>query len=244
MRRVSLLLSVVIVLAALCVPVRGATIQGSVLEAKAPHNPLSRDGRVTLYKKSGTEWVYASGASVDETDTTFAFSGLAAGAYSLFVTGDDYVSEYYNNTTLEGERTEIPLAADDTYDAGDIYLRDLPIRLDNPALSSHSVPASGGTVSATVDVVNDTTAEKTVLVRAVLTAMRTAFNATYIRTMHQCGSKTVTVPAHTTVSTTVSIVIPGSASPDVDYNVQLHLGLDKWRPLSDSLYAGYIAKLR
>jgi len=244
MRRVALLLGVVIVLAVFCVPVQGATIQGNVLEARTPHNPLNGDGRVTLSRKSGTEWVYASGTSVDETDTTFAFSGLAAGTYSLFVTADDYVSEYYNNTTLEGERTEITLAAGDTYDAGDIYLRALPIRLVNPTLSSHSVPASGGTVRATVDVVNDTAAEKTVLVRAMLTAMRTAFNATDIHSMHQCGSRTVTVPARSTVSTTISIVIPGSASPDVDYNVRLYLGLDKWRPLSAPLYAGYIAKRR
>jgi hypothetical protein len=244
MIKVSLFLSVVVVLAAFCVPAQAATIQGRVLEAELPHNGLTGDGGVSLSRKNGTNWDYVSSASVDETSTTFLFEGLTAGTYSLRISGESYVTEYYNNTTRYQDRTEITVAAGDTWDAGDIYLRHVPFRLVNANLSSHEVPVAGGTIRAHVDVVNDGTTAQTFLLRAMLNSMRTVSNATYIAGNLQGGSRSVTVPAHSTVTTTVAITIPASAEPGVSYHVRLQLGVDKWRPLSNPVYAGYIAKLR
>jgi hypothetical protein len=244
MTKLSLFLSVVVVLAAFCVPAQAATIQGRVLEAELPHNGLVGDGGVSLSRKNGTDWDYVSSASVDETNTTFLFEGLTAGTYSLRISGESYVTEYYNNTTLYRDRTEITVAAGDTWDAGDIYLRHVPFRLVNASLSGHEVPAAGGTINAQVDVVNDSTTAQTFLLWAMLNSMRTVLNATYIAGDIQSGSRFVTVPAHSTVTTTVGIAIPATAEPSVSYHVRLQLGFDRWRPLSDPVYAGYIAKLR
>lgn len=243
MRKLSLFLSVVVALAAFVVPAQAASIQGTVLEAELPHNGLSGDGGVGLYRKNGTSWDYLSSASVDGTTTTFLFDGLAAGTYSLRISGESYVTEYYNNTTLQADRTEITVAAGDTWDAGNIYLQHIPYRLVNASLSGHSVPAGGGTITAGVDVVNDTGTDQRLLVRVMLTSMRTAHNSTYVAGDLMCGSRYVTVPARSTITTTVGISIPGTAESSVSYHARLQLGVDQWRPLAGPVYAGYIAKL-
>ncbi|ABK16361.1 hypothetical protein [Syntrophobacter fumaroxidans] len=242
MKKYSLFLSAIIVLAAFSFPTQAATIRGRVLEQAPPHNGLATYGSVTLYKKSGTSWVYTSTAHITTTNVSFLFKGLAAGTYSLRIEGYNYKTEYYNNTTVYENRTEITLAADTIRNVGDIYLNPLPIRLANASLSTHNVPAAGGRVIATFDVVNDTAADKELLVMIMLEAKRTIQNATIVSGELQGASKSVTVPAHSTVTATKAIDIPETVPAHTRFDVNLHLTQDKWWPQANPEFLGIIYK--
>jgi len=242
MKKYSLFLSAIIVLAAFSFPSQAATIQGRVLEQAPPHNGLATYGRATLYRKSGTSWNYASSAPISATNVSFRFQGLAAGTYYLRVEGYNYRTEYYNNTTLYENKTEMTLAADDTKNVGNIYLNPLSIRLANASLSTHNVPAAGGRVIATFDVVNDTAVDKELLVMIMLEAKRTIHNATIVSGELQGASKSVTVPAHSTVTATKAIDIPETVPAHTRFDVNLHLTQDKWWPQANPEFLGIIYK--
>ncbi|HOI94322.1 MAG TPA: hypothetical protein PK250_06405 [Syntrophobacter fumaroxidans] len=242
MKKYSLFLSAIIVLAAFSFPTQAATIQGRVLEQAPPHNGLATYGSVTLYRKSGTNWEYTSTAHITTSNVSFLFQGLAVGTYSLRIEGYNYKTEYYNNTTLYENRTEITLADDDTRNVGNIYLNPLPIRLANASLSSHNVPAAGGRVIATFDVVNDTAADKKLLVLIMLEAQRTIQNSTIVSGELQGAGKSVTVPAHSTVTATKAIDIPETVPARTRFDVNLHLTQDKWLPQANPVFLGIIYK--
>lgn len=242
MNKISLLAIAMIVLAALCVPAQAATIRGTVLDQALPHAGLIPYGSVELSRKSGTSWVHVDSSGLSESQTTFSFEGLAAGTYGLRIEGYNYVTEYYDNTTLYASRAEITVAAAETRDVGTIYAGKLFIRLANVSLSGDEVPPEGGRITATFDVVNDTATDQDVVVVAILDAARNIRNATRVHGLIQAGKRSLTVPAHSTVTSTKAIDIPGTAAAGTMFGVYLDLTHDTWKPLANREKAGYILK--
>jgi hypothetical protein len=242
MRKILLFVSAMIVLAAFCLPAQAATIRGNVLEQAVPHNGVSPYGTVELDRKSGTGWSYVAVAWVNESETSFRFDGLAAGTYSLRIEGYNYVTEYYNNTTVYESRTEITVATAATVNVGNIYLNHLRVWLTNASLSGNEVPRGGGTIVATFDVVNDTADDMDVEVMVILDARRNIQNATAVHGLLQADSKSLTVPAHSTVTSTKAIFIPRTAAASTHFDVELDLTHDKWKPLANAVHLGSIYK--
>ncbi len=243
MKKSAFFLSVVLVLMISCFSAEAATVSGEMLD-QSTGLALHDTGRIDVYKfNSGTSgWDYTGGAYVLPPQTTFTISGLSAGTYYFEAYSTNYIHEYYNNKTLFENKTQVTLTASQTKSLGSIYLKPLPIRLTDCQITGSPVPAAGGTVKVKCNLVNDTAASKTVLAWTRVTPYRVLYGSTFMADALEGATKSVTVAANSKVPVTLSIAVPGDATPGGGADIFVNCGTSKWLPLMREYWVGSIYK--
>lgn len=235
--------SIVLFLALTCLSAGAATVTGQLLDQGTGTGVKAGSVTIYVYNTDTTNWDGAGWTSVDPADPLFTFSDLAAGTYIFYFAAPGYIAEYYNNTTVYDNKTEVVLTASQTKNLGKVYLKALPVRFSNCQLTPGTVPATGGTVTISCDVLNDGATAKKVLVWPCLKATRSLYNSTYTADSFSLAAKWVTVAAASSESVSFSVTVPGNA-PSNAYiaEVYMNCGANRWLPLVPEWYVGSILK--
>jgi hypothetical protein len=169
----------------------------------------------------------------------FNFEGLPAGTYRFEASGPTYLGGAYPKDVVLSAHTKTLLDP--------IFLQPRPIRLRNAKLSSNQIPAEGGSIDLTVDVVNETdNAQKNLklVVNWWATRILGSPASTGTLVVEAIDPLNVEVEAHSVKTISVPLSLPKAApNKQVLYLVSVSLAnRTKFSPVTDRIDVGNVQK--
>lgn len=205
-----------------------ATLSGKVIDEKAK-TPLE-SARTELYKWNSdyNYWSYY-GSKYIAADGAFKFTGLPAGTYYIFTSKSTYYAEYYNNAKDFNTKAKIILTATQNKSLGSIGLEKLPVYFYSLTATPRYLPSTGGKVTISGIISNETGATYNTKIWATLYANSAEDYYVYAPIFAPVA---ISIPITGLTNYSYTFSVPSTARNGKDYLLEFTLGASIWSPLT------------